>query len=154
MKYYLLSSSPRPDFRLLVTFSWSDGHDVDTDGDARNPASRDWTDFCCRERNAPFDRFQVEVVSGNRPHITVESPRQEIAARVALFLSDELTAEVVTSLVGNEALPRSTLAQACGPEFEVAAAFERTQLSRWRRATEDEPYPDPNGSSSTADPRG
>lgn len=145
MKYYLLTSAPRPDFRLLVTFLWSDDHNVDTDGDAQSPASRDWTDFYCTDRSAPFDRFEVEVVSGDRPHIVVESPRQEIAARLALFLSEEMTAAVVEIVGGDEIVPHESLVEACGRSFDVEAAFRRTSLSRWRLATETNPYPQPKG---------
>lgn len=132
-KYYLQTDAPRPDYRLIITFLWNDDHDVDTDGDARNPASKTWTDLYCSDRARPSDHFEVEVISGERPQIIVESPNKEIAARVALFLSSELKVEVGPS--------RAELASQCGRDFDVDAAFERTRLSRWRRATEDQPYP-------------
>jgi hypothetical protein len=131
--HQLQTDAPRPDFRLIIAFLWSDDHNVDTDGDAKNPASRAWTEFYCRDRARPSDRFTVDVFRDEQPQIIVKSPNEKLAARVTLFLTAELGVE--------SGLSRAELTSLCGDEFDVDAAFERARQSRWRRATEAQPYP-------------
>lgn len=140
-KYYVRSDGPRPDTRLLIAFLWGDEHDVDTDGDASNPASRTWTDFFCSDRKDPASRFEVELLPDGLGYLAVESETQVLAARVALFLSSEMNTVVVTD-IGGESVADEALVDACG-DFDIGVAMERAQNSRWRRATLENPYPDP-----------
>ena len=61
-KYFIVTDKARPDFRLLVSFLWGDEHDVDTDGDAKHPASTDWTDLYCANRQNATETFEVTVI--------------------------------------------------------------------------------------------
>lgn len=140
-RYCLITDAPRPDFRLFITFLWSDDHNVDVDGDAEHPASRSWTDLYCVDRDSQDDQFEIEIVNQGEQSILIESRRSTIASRVALFLSEEIGSDVFPSPKAGTPVDRAALVSECGADFDVSAAFDRTRRSRWRRATEEDPYP-------------
>ena len=60
-RFFVQPEGPRPDFRLVITFLGGDSHNVDTDGNSHNPASRDWTclDGAWARRPYPGDDFVI-----------------------------------------------------------------------------------------------
>lgn len=139
--FYLESVGERPDFRLVLCFLWGDKHDADTDGNAKGPTCRRWTELWCRERVAPEDEFEVEPVSLEPLVLRVTATRPEISARVAFFLARETgCASVHIGSLNEPVLQASDFPGLVG-EFSLDAALSRVQKSPFRRATPQSPYP-------------
>lgn len=122
-----------------MTFLWGDFHNVDTEGSSHNPASRDWSELYCQNRECKREIFEVGPFSEYPLILQVASPVQELAARVTWFLAKETQSEVATEPTGpwhHLSLLESQLG-----EFDLREAERRSALSCWRRATLDDPYP-------------
>jgi hypothetical protein len=132
-------AGPRPDFRLVVSFLWSEMHDVDSDGNSFNPASRDWTELYLANREMPSEVVDVYPLHANPLILVVESTSASLAARTAFFLARETHGEVA----GQEGRygPYESLRSLLGEDFDLAAALDRADTSVWRRATLEHPYP-------------
>jgi hypothetical protein len=130
---------PRPDFRLVITFLWSDMRNVDSDGDSHNPASQTWTWLYLKDRVSPSSPVDVSTVSTDPLLLAVESEDAALAARVAIFLARETSGEVGldSTAFGSIDLLRPHV----GQDFDLLAAFARADQSVWRAATEQHPYP-------------
>ncbi len=142
-RVFLQPRGPRPDFRLVITFLWGDFHNVDTDGNSYNPASRDWTELYCQNRGNEAETFDVAPTSESPLTLEVESDLPELAARVAYFLATETSAVVACDLSGPWQEPAS-LRKSLG-SFDLAAVELRAHKSIWREATLDDPYPNLRG---------
>jgi hypothetical protein len=127
-----------PDLRLVISFLWGDGHNVDTDGDASSPAARDWTELHMRSREREGEMVQVLAAEGSAL-LVVESPLEELASRAAFFLATEAAASVAPSASGPWEHP-STLLLRVG-SFSVDDAVQRAARSPFRGASLDDPYP-------------
>jgi hypothetical protein len=141
MTLFIQPSTPRPDFRLVITFLWDDLHNVDTEGDAQNPASKEWTELYCKDRECEQQAFAVEAVSDEPLTLRIRSEMSEMAARVAFFLATETRSLVAESDAGPWHSPEWLIDQVGG--FDLAEAKERVVRSRWQKATPDNPYPQP-----------
>jgi hypothetical protein len=134
MHTWFLEPCPvKPDFRLVITFLWHDLHNVDTDGDSYNAASRTWTELYVMNRE---DSREVVEVEARR--VRVRSATPWLAAAVAFFLAEE--GGVAVSRDGSVWLDRGELRGEVGV-FDLDAAIARAAASVWRRATLADPYP-------------
>ena len=138
-KFYFQPKLPRPDFRLVITFLWGDFHNVDTDGDSYNPASREWTELYCKNREYDVEVFDTQPVLEEPLTLQVESARAELAARVVYFLAVETCSQIVDNLNGQWQEPE-WLEDQMG-HFDLAAAISRSATSCWRKSTLENPYP-------------
>src|SRR5258708_19192620 len=87
-RYYVTAPKPRPDFRLVITFLWHDGQNVDTEGDCEHPASNDWTELYIANREQPTEPSVSVSAHQQSPLIlAVESESEHTAARAAYFLA-------------------------------------------------------------------
>ncbi len=57
--FYVMPLNDRPDYRLVLTFIWSDQRNCDTAGNSSNPASHEWTELYCRNRENEPEVFDV-----------------------------------------------------------------------------------------------
>jgi hypothetical protein len=137
--FFIQPQTPRPDFRLVITFLWNDSQDVDTDGNAHNPASREWTELYCLNRDRPQETFDVEPVSNEPLTLRIASRNCELAARVAYYLAIETKSLVSSSQIGPW-YPPECLTKQLGT-FDLHEATNRVAKSRWRETTLDHPYP-------------
>src|SRR5215213_7425264 len=96
-QFFIRPRGPRPDFRLVITFLWGDFHNVDTDGNSHNPASHDWTELYCTNREAARERVDVFPAQDDPLTLRVRSEVPELAARVAYFLAAETNSMVAES---------------------------------------------------------
>ena len=62
-RIFIRPKGPRPDFRLVITFLWSDMRNVDSDGDSDNPASTTWTWLYVKDRVCPTSTVETSAVS-------------------------------------------------------------------------------------------
>jgi hypothetical protein len=129
----------RPDFRLVLTFLWGDDRTCDTEGNSRNPASREWTELYCRNRESPEEVFDISRFSPEPLVLEVESPHEWLAARVAYFLGVESVGVVADKPDGLYTGP-DVLISKMG-EFDLEAAKERVRRSVFQGATLEDPYP-------------
>ena len=143
-RFYMRPNGPRPDFRLVQAFLWHDSQNVDTDGDADNPASRAWTYLflCNRDNEAEMvmvDKVGADIAS-NSLLLEIKSEREYLAARCAYFLAVSTGADVSETGVGVTCSP-DTLVGRMGAGFDLAAAAERVYQSPYSRSTLENPYP-------------
>ena len=137
--FFVTTPNPRPDFRLVLTFLWSDDRDCDTDGNSSSPASREWTELYCRNRENPTEVFDVSPVSPEPLVLLIESPHEWLAARVACFLAMECVGSVADKPDGVYSGPGELISKV--GEFDLEAAYERVRQSAFRDATLEDPYP-------------
>ena len=128
----------RPDFRLVVTFLWGDFHDIDSDGDATNPASTQWTWLYLQNRGNPAEIVNIDVAE-EPTSFRIKADLPWLAAATAYFLAAEFDARVRAE-EGREWLAPGTLIDRVAP-FDLKAAVLRARDSVWRKATLDNPYP-------------
>ena len=138
VKLFVRVAGPRPDFRLVLAFVWGDA-DTDTDGDSRNPASREWTELYAQNRGRPDEVFNVFPASADPLVLQVQSEHEWLAAAVAHLLAEATEGGVSDSAGGPFEPAASVLLRAGG--FDVPAAWERFRASPFQRATLGDPYP-------------
>jgi hypothetical protein len=138
VKLFVRVAGPRPDFRLVLAFVWGDA-DTDTDGNSRNPASREWTELYAQHRGRPAEMFDVFPASAEPLVLQVQSEQEWLAAVVAHLLA-EVTGGGVSDAAGGPFEPAASVLPRAGG-FDVPAAWERFRASPFQRATLDDPYP-------------
>jgi hypothetical protein len=138
-RFFVKPTSLRPDYRLVLTFLWDDDRNCDTDGNSRNPASREWTElYCCNRENAA-EVFDVSPLNQEPLVLEVESPYEWVAARVAYFLAVESAGLVADKPDGHYGGPDMLISKL--GEFDIEAGKERVRQSVFRGATLEDPYP-------------
>lgn len=138
--FYIQPALPRPDFRLVISFLWGDFQNVDTDGNSDNPASRDWTELYCQNRENKVETFNVSPVRDKPLVLGIESEAPFLAARVAYFLASE-TASGVSASPNGPFENVEALRMILGPDFDWRSAERRAAVSCWRCSTRESPYP-------------
>lgn len=138
-RFFVRPQGLRPDFRLVVTFLWGDFHNVDTEGNSYNPASREWTWLYCQNRECEQEIFEIEPCSEQPLILQVHSELSELAARVTWFLAKETQSSVAPEPTGpwHELI---WLGDKVGA-FDLCEGERRASLSVWRRSTLADPYP-------------
>ena len=137
--FFIQPSGLRPDYRLLFPFIFGDdAPNVDTDGDSHNPASREWTEFYCQNREKQEETFDIAPVLDNPLILEIFSEIPELAARVAYFLASS-TGSRVGSSAGGPWHEVEWLRAKVG-DFDLERALQRVATSRWQRATLENPY--------------
>ncbi|RKG70902.1 hypothetical protein D7V88_39510 [Corallococcus terminator] len=129
----------RPDFRLIAAFLWGDLHNIDSDGDSHNPASRSWTWLYLSSRERAGQRVDLGMEEGAEACMRIRSEVPWLAAAVAYFLAMEGTSQVRR---GDDTAwdDASSCVKGAGP-FDLGAAMERARVSVWRESTLEDPYP-------------
>jgi hypothetical protein len=137
---YVSAPQERPDFRLVQTFLWSDEQDVNSDGNAHNPASHDWTELYMTNRDDDTESFDVSPIQREPLILAVESRSDKLAARVAYFLALRTGGQISFFSHGSFQEP-TVLLPLLGHDFTVTAALNRVARSRYAPATIEDPYP-------------
>lgn len=140
---FVNAESDRPDFRQVYAFLYSAYHDVDTDGDSFNPASRTWTRLwiCNRENNAEWIRIFPH--SKSPLILAIESDLEFLAARVAYYLATYMGSGFSMASEGPFDKPM-LLSKLMGNRFDSAAGVQRAAQSPFAQSTLDNPYPNLN----------
>jgi hypothetical protein len=125
--FFVKPTSVRPDFRLVLTFLWGDRRNCDTDGNSHNPASREWTELYCRNRETPSEVFDVSPRNQEPLLLQIKSPHEWLAARVAYLESRGLISEQQN---GPFSAPVTLLPQM--GEFDLETANERVRRSHYQ----------------------
>lgn len=138
-RLFVRPAGPRPDFRVVITFLWSEMHNVDSEGNSHNPASREWTWLYLRDRAEPKKLVEVHQVQEDPLVLAIDSDQAALAARVAFFLARETGGEVAFGT--GVFTSADSLLPLLGADFDLTEALQRADDSVWRSATEDNPYP-------------
>lgn len=139
-KLYLKLLKERPDFRLIITWLWKDFHNVDTDGNASNPASKVWTELYVQNRENKEEIIQVYPISENPLILQISASQEQLVYRVTYFLSLASEGEIslneeLTQLIDKEFLLEGI------KDFNIKESLERVKNSIWQKATLENPYP-------------
>jgi len=140
MKIFVANAGLRPDHRLFGTFLWREDQDLDSDGDAKSPADRTWTELTLIDRAPPRWRFDMDPHPERPDVFVVESETEVLALRAAYFLAREAGGTIHLDALDAPAVSSLELDKRIGAEW-LRAAIERAAKSLWRRATDHDPYP-------------
>ena len=136
----ITAPEPRPDFRLVITFLWRDGQNVDSDGDSIPASSRDWTELYLANRETTEPSVSVSPEQESPLVLRIESAQATLAARVAYFLASSTNGQVAFP-PEQPVSPPSMLVPYLGDDFDPDEAFLRVARSSLNQATLDNPYP-------------
>ena len=133
--------SKRPDFRVAISFLWSDKANCDSDGDSHNPASRDWTELDLCNRGNESERIGIERISDNPLTLKITSSTPDFCPAVAYFLVRETNGEWSASEMGPFRREDQELVDMIGKAFDLESALERAAMSIWRKSNIGKPVP-------------
>ena len=133
-------SNERPDFRLVATWLWNGPHDIDSDGNSDNPASRQWTELYLCSRQNSDEMIDISPVSENPLILRVNGSTSEMVSRAAYFLAVETNGQLFTDEALSNSIGLEDLKLQVG-NFDIENAMKRTRESRWRKSSIDKPYP-------------
>jgi len=140
-RFYIRPNGPRPEFRVVKAFLWSDAQNVSSDGDSYNPASREWTYLFLHNRDNAAEMVMVDkVVSEAALVFEIKSSCEYMAARCAYFLAVQTNSNVAETLIGSASNPDG-LVEKMGAGFGPDAAMRRAEQSPFSRSTLENPYP-------------
>ena len=71
-RFHVRPAGPRPDFRVVIAFLWTEMHNVDSDGNSDNPASREWTELYLMNREKTSEVVDVSPVETSPLVLAVE----------------------------------------------------------------------------------
>ena len=140
--YRVRVNRDRPDFRTVIAFLYGDFHEVDTEGNSSNPASREWTALYIKDRKSDDPSVDIGAVSTDPLLLEVSSKDEMMALRVAMFLYDRCGTAVFS--VEKEVDIEKAWA-AIDSDWNLKAAMARAKHSIWNRSTLDNPYPHHSG---------
>jgi hypothetical protein len=132
-------NSERPDFRIFGTYFFgNDLYDYDSDGNSIPVTSKNWTKLymCCRENSNMW--FEIEKINDAPCIFKVTSDTEQFTCRIAYFLAIETQGEILTDNYDKQNL--SELTEKMG-NFDLNAHLLLAKNSIWRKATENNPYP-------------
>jgi hypothetical protein len=138
--YYVKIEGNRPDFRMLAAFLWGDFHNINSDGNANNPASREWTELTLQNRESPFERVDINPIKTDPLVLKVKSNRRDIAARTAYILAKETNGMVADELESEYKHYRFLISET-GDDFNLQDALSRFENSIFAKTTLENPYP-------------
>ena len=138
-KTRISANSDRPDFRLFSTFLWGENHNVDSEGNSYNPASRTWTALYMSSRELEDQAFEIEEIRDNPSTLEVISSNKLLALRAAFFLCKETNGKVIWD--DGELYDPDFLSGKLGADFDLHEAIRRANASIWRKSTLENPYP-------------
>ncbi len=120
---------------------WSDTRNVDTEGNALSPASRDWTELYIADREGSAIIVDVYEHSIDPLILAVESTSDYVAERVAWYLAIETTGDIAKSSNGEFKAPEF-FTSSLGDGFNYEEALIRARASSYNDTTLNNPYPD------------
>ncbi|MBB4080806.1 hypothetical protein GGR28_003441 [Lewinella aquimaris] len=137
---YIKPKNLRPDFRLLITWLWNDNENVDSDGNADNPASTEWTELNIRHREDSSLNFDIQPLQTNPLILEIKSTSTEMLYKVAYFMLDRTDGELSDNLEFEPLISKTYVKELIQP-FSTDEADNRVNNSRYLHTTILNPYP-------------
>ena len=131
---------PRPDFRTVISFLWSDFHNVDSEGDSHNPASREWTSLYLLNRDNGDEVVEVDKNRDEPLVLRIASPLRSMALGVAYFLVHWSSGDIL-DVDSGEPLNQKFVMDELEETFDLLTRIERAGRSIWNQSTLTKPYP-------------
>lgn len=131
---------PRPDFRTVISFLWSDFHNVDSEGNSHNPASREWTDLYLQNRENEDEIVDVMEMEKAPLILRIASPIRLIALGVAYFLVHWSSGDILDPKT-KRSINQQIVMDDLESNFDLLVRIERAERSIWNSSTLDNPYP-------------
>ena len=136
---YFKTSELRPDFRLICEWVSENVHNVDTEGDSHNPASKEWTWLYLSNRKIKNEYAEIGQIKDNPEIYEIESSKAEFGYFLAYFLSIETNALISFDDKFENIIELEELKQKI-TNYNIDESIKRTENSIWRKATLDDPY--------------
>jgi hypothetical protein len=138
--YFVQVDGPMPDFRTIITFLWSDFHNVDSDGNSHNPASRDWSELYLQNREKENEVIEIFSEEEEPKILRVVSSDRLLALGVAYFLVHWSSGEILDAETKSPVNQQPVMDE-LELSFDLLTRVERAEKSIWNRSTLEEPYP-------------
>jgi hypothetical protein len=136
-KIDVIVNSNLPDYRLFIDFIWGSGHNVDSEGDSYNPASRNWTELYMSSRVKKGESFTIEQNKDNSLIYLISSYNEYVAKRAAYLLAKETSQKICVDEVEYKL---DFLEDKLGQDFNLLDALKRADASIWRKSSLENPY--------------
>lgn len=120
-KIKVIANSKLPDFRLFWIYLWGEKHQIDSDGDSYNLASRTWTELYMSSRELENHSFEIHKINDKPLTFEVMSENIHLLHQVAYFLKRETQGVTV--------MEDDILVQNTGSHFNLEASLKRADLS-------------------------
>jgi len=130
----------RPDFRLLMTWLWSDSENIESDGNYRNPPSKEWTGPYIRHRRDNNFYFESNPVADDPLVLEIKSTNKLMLNKVGYFMQERTDGELSESFDCKRSLSKNFIRELI-QSFSVDDANDRVASSRYIHTTKDDPYP-------------
>lgn len=132
-------NSERPDFRIFATYFFGDDlYNYDSDGNSIPVTSKNWTELYMRSRQNNDLYFEIWKTNDNPLIFEVTSEKIETANIIAYFLARETKGEILDEK--GSIIPMENLIEKMGG-FNLIERLKLADKSIWRKATEENPYP-------------
>lgn len=125
----------RPDFRVFTDLLYPPGRNFDSDGDASDPACRNWTWLYLRDRESDAAPLEIEAFTDDIQLFAIRSDDSEQAALAALYLLRYCG----TTLTRNGTPLDPIEIDILQARFE--SQLRRADASKWHRSSTQNPYP-------------
>lgn len=139
-QFFVRIDGPMPDYRTVISFLWSDLHNVDSDGDSHNPASREWTELYLRDRENEEDVVEIVPVESESGILRIVSPYRAMSLGVAYFLVHWASGKILDAETKAH-LNEKAVIDELEVSFDLLKRIERAEQSIWNQSTLEEPYP-------------
>lgn len=132
-------NSERPDFRVFATYFFGDNlYNYDSEGDSIPVTSKDWSELYMCSRQDKDLCFDILKTNDNPLIFEVSSEKSETANIIAYFLARETMGEILNE--ENNIIPMDNLIEKMGT-FNLIERLKLADNSIWKKATEENPYP-------------
>ena len=131
-------NSDRPDFRIFSAYFFGDDfYDYDSDGNSFTVTSRNWTELymCCRKNSELW--FDISRIKSEPLILEVTGQTEQIVNSIAYFLASETNGKILSE---EKIQPIEILINKMG-DFDLQERLSLSKKSVWRKATEENPYP-------------
>ncbi|WP_055442520.1 hypothetical protein [Lacinutrix himadriensis] len=135
-------NSDRPDFRIFASYFFgNDLYNYDSEGNSIPVTSKNWTELYMSSRNNSDLNFDIWPINENPLILEVTSGNVENVYRAAYFLARETNGEIINEK--DEIQSLENLIEKMG-DFNLKERLLIADKSVWRKATEENPYPNLN----------
>lgn len=140
-QFMLIPNGNRPDFRVIISFLWSDNFNCDSEGNSQNPASREWTELYLANRENKNEYIEISEIDVDPLTFQILSSSPILAAAVTYFLLHETNGAWSKNLEDGFQTSDECLISIIGDRFDLKKGISRSSQSIWRKSTLDNPYP-------------
>lgn len=140
IQLYLTPKQSMPDYRLLITWLWSEFNNTDSDGNSFNPASNDWNELYLCNREKTNEVININPIDKSAKTLEITGSTKELIFQTAYFLAIETKGKISLDSKGVKVIGLEEMTKLVS-NFDLNSATKRVAKSIWRKATLENPYP-------------